>query len=540
VQLRGAKVYRGDGRVDEAVEWGEGPADDPSVSMYTSGRAFYVQFPRLEAGDVVELRYRVDDVTPRNEFNDYFGEITQLQSSDATQNAEYVVVTPKARSLYFDTDIAGLKPTITESGNQRSYRFFAETIPGLDPEPSMPPGPELLGFVHVSTYKTWDDLGRWYWGLVKDQFDLDEDTRKLAKKIAEGKKTEREKVEAVYDWVIRNTRYVALEFGIYGYKPHRCVQTVTRGWGDCKDKATVLVTLLNELGIPATMVVLRTQMKGGLRSKVASFAPFDHAIAYVPSMNLYLDGTAEHTGIDELPRMDLGAIGFRVNKGKPELIQIPRPEPDKNYVARDVHAKVAKSGETKLSLDYTTAGYTAAELRRQYHAESARRDRINHDIGGELPGFVIAPGAQGLTTSDLDDNRQPVKIHLEGTAPTYARREGGQFSMAVTNSFRLTPAYASLSQRRQDVWLLSPAELRDSFVVELPPGARVVSLPDTVNLDNPFGWVKMTVEKSGDRVSVTSRVGLRTDRVLPKDYPAFKRFCEDADRALSRRLVIEP
>jgi hypothetical protein len=394
--------------------------------------------------------------------------------------------------------------------------------------------------VHVSTYKSWDDLGRWYWGLVKDQFDLDEDTRKLAHKIAEGKKTEREKVEAVYDWVIRNTRYVALEFGIYGYKPHRCVQTVTRGWGDCKDKATVLTTLLNELGIKTTMVVVRTQMKGGLRSKIASFAPFDHAIAYVPSLDLYLDGTAEYTGIEELPRMDLGAVALQVNEGKPRLVTIPTPPPDKNFIEREVHARVQKSGESKLTLDYRTAGYTAAELRRQYHAESARRERINHDIGGELPGFVIAPGAQGLTTSDLDDARQPVKIHLEGSAPTFARREGTQLSMGVTNSFRLTPAYASLSQRKQDVWLLSPAELRDSFLVDLPPGAKVVSQPEATKLDGPFGWVTIAVEKQGDRVSVKTRVGFRVQRVTPAEYPAFKRFCEEADRALSARLVVEP
>jgi cellulose synthase operon protein C len=540
VELRGAKVYRGDGRIDEAIEWGEGPADDPSISMYTSGRAFYVQFPRLEAGDVVELRYRVDDVTPRNEFNDYFGEIVELQSSDPTANAEYVVATPKARTLYYDSTVPGLTQTVTEAGNQRIYRFFAEKVPELDPEPAMPPGPELLGAVHVSTYKSWDDLGRWYWGLVKDQFDLDEDTRKLAHKIVDGKKTEREKIAAVYDWVTKNTRYVALEFGIYGYKPHRCVQTITRGWGDCKDKATVLVTLLRELGIPATMVVVRTQLKGALRSKVASFAPFDHAIAYVPSEDLYLDGTAEYTGIDELPRLDLGALALQVNDGKAKLVNIPTPPPDKNFVEREVHAKVQKSGESKLTLDYRTAGYTAAELRRQYHAESARRERINHDIGGELPGFVIAPGAQGLTTSDLDDASEPVHIHLEGTAPSYARRESSQFSMAVTNSFRLTPAYASLSQREQDVWLLSPAELRDTFVVELPPGAKIVSQPETTELETPFGWVTINVEKLGDRVTVKTRVGTRVQRVAPADYPAFKRFCEDADRALSARLVVEP
>jgi transglutaminase-like putative cysteine protease/tetratricopeptide (TPR) repeat protein len=540
VQLRGAKVYRGDGRIDEAIEWGEGPADDPSISMYTSGRAFYVQFPRLEAGDVVELRYRVDDVTPRNEFNDYFGEIVQMQSTDPTANAEYVVVTPKARTLYYDNNVPGLTQSVTDSGNQRIYRFFAERVPELDPEPSMPPAPEVLGFVHVSTYKSWDDLGRWYWGLVKDQFDLDEDTRKLAHKIVEGKKTEREKIAAIYDWVTKNTRYVALEFGIYGYKPHRCVQTITRGWGDCKDKATVLTTLLREVGVPATMVVLRTELKGGLRSKIASFAPFDHAIAYVPSQDLYLDGTAEYTGIDELPRLDLGALGLQVNDGKSKLVNIPIPPADKNFIEREVHARIQKSGESKLSLDYRTAGYTAAELRRQYHAESARRERINHDIGGELPGFVIAPGTQGLTTSNLDDASEPVHIHLEGTAPSYARRESNQLSMAVTNSFRLTPAYASLSQRRQDVWVLAPAELRDTFVVELPPGAKIVSQPETTKLETPFGHVTISVEKQGDRVTVKSRIGTSVERVAPADYPAFKRFCEDADRALSARLVVEP
>jgi transglutaminase-like putative cysteine protease/Tfp pilus assembly protein PilF len=540
VELRGAKVYRADGRVDEAIESGEGPADDPSISMYTSGRAFYVQFPRLEAGDVVELRYRVDDVTPRNEFNDYFGEIVDLQSSDPTANAEYVVVTPKGRPLYYDSTVPGLTQTVTESGNQRIYRFFAEKVPELDAEPAMPPLPELLGAVHVSTYKSWEDLDRWYWGLVKDQFDLDEETRKLAHKIVDGKKTEREKIAAIYDWVTRNTRYVALEFGIYGYKPHRCVQTIARGWGDCKDKATALVTLLREVGVPATMVVLRTQLKGGLRSKVASFAPFDHAIAYVPSQDLYLDGTAEYTGIDELPRMDLGALGLQVNEGKGKLVTVPTPPPDKNFIEREIHAKIQKSGESKLTVDYRTAGYTAAELRRQYHAESARRERINHDIGGELPGFVIAPGAQGLVTSNLDDASEPVHIHLEGTAPSYARRENSLLSMAVTNSFRLTPAYASLSQRREDVWLLSPAELRDTFVVDLPPGARVVSQPEPTKLDGPFGWVTINVEKQGDHVTVKTRVGMRVQRVVPADYPAFKRFCEDADRALSARLVVEP
>ena len=539
VQLRGARVYRGDGRVDEAIESGEGPADDPSIATYTSARTFYIQFPRLEPGDVVELRYRVDDVTPKNDFGNYFGEITYLQGTDPVQNAEYVLITPKTRTFYIDQNVPQLVQTSEIVGNQKLYHFFAAQVPAVAPEPAMPPLQEVMGFVHVSTYKDWKDLGHWYWGLVKDQFDLDDETRKLAKKIAEGKTTDVDKVKAVYEWVTKNTRYVALEFGIYGYKPRRCVQTVARGWGDCKDKATVITTLLNELGIPTTMVVLRTQMKGDFRSSIASFAPFDHAIAYVPSMNLYLDGTAELTGINELPRMDIGALGLLVNRGNTEITRVPNVAPEKNFVRRDVKVQLSKSGEAKLEFDYSTGGFNAPQWRSQYQSEATRDERINNDLGREFPGFEILAGNQGIQTSDLTKVEEPVHIKVRGSAPSFARHEGNQLSMAVTESFRLTPNYASLSQRRHDVRLLAFSTLEDQYTIKLPPGSKVVSAPSNATQDGPFGSYAVTVQTDHDQVTVSSRILIKVDRVAPKDYPAWKSFCEAADRALSPRLVIE-
>ncbi len=540
VQLRGAKIYRANGKVDEAIEWGEGPADDPAISMYTSARVFYVQFPRLEAGDVVELRYRLDDVTPRNEFNDYFGDIVYLQNTEPTQNAEYVLITPKTRSLYFDSRVPDLKQSSSEVGNQRIHRFFAEKIAALQPEPAMPPLPETLGFVHVSTYKTWKDLGHWYWGLIKDQFDLDEETRRLARKITEGKKTEIDKVKAVYDWVTKNTRYVALEFGIYGFKPRRCVQTVSRGWGDCKDKATVLVTLLNELGIHSTIVILRTQMRGDFYSKLPSFAPFDHAIAYIPSLNLFLDGTAEHTGINELPQMDTGAIGLLVNEGNAEIARLPQSQPEKNFLQQEIVAKVEPNGQARINLSYATGGFSAAEWRDRYHAEATRRERINHDLGSTFPGFVLTPGTAGLETSNLDDADAPVTIKVDGVAPTFARREGKLLIMPVTDDFRLTPTFASLSQRRLPVAVGAFAELRHKYTVELPPGAKIVSAPTSTKVDGTFGYYSLEVETTPQRVKVQSKLGVKVSRVSVADYPAWKQFCEAADRALSTPLVIEP
>jgi hypothetical protein len=113
-------------------------------------------------------------------------------------------------------------------------------------------------------------------------------------------------------------------------------------------------------------------------------------------------------------------------------------------------------------------------------------------------------------------------------------------SMAVTNPFRLTSTYATLSQRKQDVWTLGFTELRDTFVIDLPPGARVISAPESKEGSSDFGSYSVMFEKQGDRVRVKSRVGIKVPRVKPAEYAAFKRFCEEADRALSPRLVIEP
>jgi len=540
VQLRGAKVYRADGKIDEAVESGEGSADDPSISMYTSARSFYVQFPRLEPGDVVELRYRVDDVTPRNEFGNYFGEVVALQGGEPVSNAEYVLITPKERTFYFDQNIPGLTQSNVIAGNQRIYRFAAKEIPALNPEPSMPPWPEVLGSVNVSTYKSWDDLGKWYWGLIKDQFDLDEETRKLAKKVTEGKTTELDKVKAIYKWVTENTRYVALEFGIYGYKPRRCVQTVARGWGDCKDKATVIATLLKEVGIPSTIVVTRTRMRGDLRSKMASFAPFDHAIAYVPSLNLYLDGTAEHTGIFELPKMDIGAVVLQVNEGKAKLTRIPDADPEKNFVHRELQVDLDAKGSAKLDIDYSTGGYNAASWRDAYGAEATRRERMTRDLGGDFPGVSINEGAQGLVTSDLSNNEEPVKIKVRAVAPGFARNEGDVLSMPVTSGFRLTPNFASLSQRRQPVELIAFTTIDDVYRVKLPPGAKVVSLPDERANTSQFGAYSLKVEQAHGEVIVHSKLQVKVSRIEPVDYQAWKRFCEEADSAFSLRLLVKP
>lgn len=537
VELRGARVFRADGRIDEAIETGTDSADDPSIAMYTSMRAYYVQFPRLDPGDVVELQYRVDDVSVRNDYDTYFGAVESFQGDEPVEHAEYVLIAPKSRKLVIEAKgIPGLGRSTKTTGDRAIYRFWADGLPAIAPEPAMPPWSEVTGHIHVSTYPNYKEVGKWYWGLVKDQFNLDDETRQLAQSIAKGLKTDREKVAAVYNWVIKNTRYVALEFGIYGHKPRRCVQTVARGWGDCKDKATVIVSLLEELGIDATIVILRTQMRGNFDSKVASLAPFDHAIAYVPSLDLYLDGTAEYTGIGELPAMDQEALGILVNRGNAEVVKLPLLSQDTRRETT-TFARLRPDGSGEVELEAVAHGATAPEWRRRYAAVDRQRERLSQDISNIVMGFQLNPGG-GAVTVDVEDFDKPVRVAVKGKTETLARVDGERLSVHMTIRRRLTEQYASLAERRLPVRLPVFGTEAADYELELPQGMTVVSGPEDVEFKSAFGEYKIKRSQLGRKVRVTSSLTLFTTRIPPEQYRAWRSFCEAADAAMAVRVVV--
>jgi len=402
----------------------------------------------------------------------------------------------------------------------------------------MPSYGELSGFIHLSTFDSWDSLGRWYWGFIKDQFDVDEETRRLAIRIAGQAKTEAEKVQAVYDWVVQNTRYVALEFGVYGYKPHRAVQTLTRGWGDCKDKATAIIALLKNLGIEARFVAVRTQLRGDLESSVASLAPFDHAIAFVPSLNWYLDGTAEGSGSRELPVMDRGAMALHIWDGKAQIVRIPFGDPKNDQVRRDISVQLDAEGAAVLDVHALVQGNVAPEWRHRYEADATRSERVVADLGREFPGFSLLPGASAVSAQGLDDIEHDVVVDVRGRAPSFARRENELLSLAVTPEVRLTPLYASLSERVHDVRLLSVPARQDTFSVRLPAGYRVFAAPHDTSIDSKFGNFWIRTEVAAGKISVKTYVAFTIQRIKPGEYPAFRKFCAEVDRALEPRLQI--
>lgn len=541
-ELRAARVYHRDGSVDESTGLEEYTVSGGASRMYYDTREMVVSFPRLQIGDVVEVRWRVDDVAQRNAFADYFGDLEIFQSDTPRSSVRYVLRAPTGRTFYFRPPaLRGLERSERdEPNNTHVFEFAARDIPPVAPEENAPGVTERAAYLHVSTYRTWEEVGRWYWGLIAEQLRADDRVREIVQRVTRGLTAPRDKVRAIYNWVIQNTRYVALEFGIHGFKPYRVADVCQRRFGDCKDKASTIVTMLREVGIDASIVLVRTRRNGEIDTSPASLAVFDHAIAYVPPMpgipdGIFLDGTAQNSAMDELPSMDQGAMALVVSqRGEGRLVHLPFVQSANNRVELRTEVDINASGGARLRASHELRGPDAGSLRAAMEAEATRTERIERWLAGAYPGSRVS----NVRTGNLGDVDAPARLDYEAEIPSIGTTQGNVLRIAPTPNPELTSEYAERSSRTSDVMLPGPLSVHDRRTIRFPAGSTVSEVPAAASVRTAWVSLEYTVQHSGTTLNVERTLTYHVDRVPVGEYQAFRDACARIDEALARRVTV--
>src|SRR3569832_625483 len=122
----------------------------------------------------------------------------------------------------------------------------------------------MAPYVHVSTIRDLNELGRWYSAMLKPQLTLSPELQQKAAQIAETYRDSLDRVRAVYRFVLTSTHYVALEFGIYSYKPYPVSDVYARRFNNNKDKTNKMNTKQRAVDVPADFVLVRTHPLGSM------------------------------------------------------------------------------------------------------------------------------------------------------------------------------------------------------------------------------------------------------------------------------------
>jgi tetratricopeptide (TPR) repeat protein len=538
VEVERARVRRADGSIVELGDERLVGLASAGYRMYYDQRQLQVVFPGLRTGDTLEVAFARRDIAANNMFDQYFGDIVALSGTEPYAFVEYVLEAPTDKPMHFNVEVAAKK---SKDGKTTTYRHALRDVPGIKPEQGMPGWIEVAKYLHVSTYETWDDVGKWYWGLVEPQLVVDDAIRDAVKKVLAtlpGTATERDKVAAIYEHVVRNTRYVGLEFGIHGYKPYRTTDVYSRRFGDCKDKASLLKVMLAEAGIASRLVLVRTRDQGVAPGKPASLALFNHAITYVPSLDLFLDGTAEWAGADELPTGDQGATVLVVDDGKgATLREIPVSRASANLRASTQEVTLDGKGDAEITQRLDVRGAAAAGVRYEFQAAGERVERIQKAFGGMYPGAQVTR----VDAKGLDDIGVAPRIDVELTVKQWAQAQGDgrQRFMVLGRSSRLAPSLAPQDERKYDLVLEVPSTETHAIRYRLGRGRKFAQMPSSRELETPFGRFVLDVKPTDDGATIEASIELRRQRVPKADYPAFREFLRQIDAGLEQTFTIE-
>ncbi|UJR86262.1 DUF3857 domain-containing protein [Sandaracinus amylolyticus] len=534
VTIRAARVYRGGQRL-EAMQTFEQQLGEPWYRIWYDTRALVVVFPDLEPGDVVELRWRIDDVAERNQFDDYYGDLTYFAGPVPNARIEYVLMTPASRQFHFNEPrLPGLQHEQRVEEGRRIDRFVATDVPAIQSEDNMPGMTEVAPYLHVSTYRTWEDVGRWYWGLIRDQLYADENLRRVVADLVRDAPDTRTKVQRIYGWVIQNTRYVGLEFGIHGFLPYRVPQIVQRGFGDCKDKASLIYTMLREAGIDARIVLVRTRNNGAITDLPASLSVFDHAIAYVPELDLFLDGTAEYSGTNEFPQMDQGVTVLIVGPDGAELRRTPVLPAEQNERSRQIAIDLQNDGTGRIEVTEQVRGSEAPGYRVTYQAEGTRRERFERALRGLFPGIEL----RTQEFAGLTNYEEPIRIRYTADVPRLAVADADGLRVQATVLDDLTRSLARSATRRHPLDLRGTTRYVEERRIRVPQGMRVLHVPEGGEVSSEYGRLSLRFEQSEREIVARTEMALTRDRIAPEEYEAFRRWVEQADLILRQRIAI--
>jgi Tfp pilus assembly protein PilF/transglutaminase-like putative cysteine protease len=529
-----ARVYKHDGRVLEGVEAGEGGVADTSIAMYYDVRSREVRYPGLERGDVIELDYRVTPTINANPYGDYFASLVVFRASIPQALKRYVLIAPAGRKLNIVEERLDSPAAKSLDGTDQVYEWQLRDAQALANEPRGPSLTESAPYVHISTFGSWDEIGRWYADLIRPQFSLDTSLRGIAARLIAGKHSEIEKINAIHQFVLRNTHYVAMEFGIYSYKPYPVTQTYARRFGDCKDKASLMIALLHEAGVDADIALVRTRRLGDINQNATSVALFNHAIVFVPKWNLWLDGTAEYAGSRELPLEDQGAMALVVGlNGTSSLRRIPVTHPEDNYTRRSVKAQLLPDATLQFTGTAYTRGEDAPGLRRDYETAERQRDSFRSSLAEVFPSVHL----EDVSVDGATDLERDVSVQFRGTLDTFAGRSVVPLATSwMPRSYVQT--LAPLASRAGELVLPAPWTTEEELHFQLPAGATIEFVPTDTNLDTQFGSAHIRYRLRGRELVINTSVQFRQLRIAPAEYAAFRNFCSQVERAFRDEVKV--
>jgi transglutaminase-like putative cysteine protease len=513
---------------------------DPN-DLYNDTHMYVLSIPASVPGNVVAYEY-VQEGRPNIDEDDWW-----FQQTVPVLDARYLLSIPSGwkYTVYWANH-----PSIDPASPAQDVHFWElHNIPAIAVEDDMPPWRAVAGSMavkydspenvaQVEQAGSWHDLGLWYAALAADSRTPTPAIRQEVEALTANRPRLLDKIRAIAAYVQQNVRYVAIEIGIGGYQPHPAGQIFAKQYGDCKDKTTLLSSMLSVIGVKSYYAVAQSE-RGIVRRGFPSLESFDHMILAIqlppgttdpnlfatvndPKLGklLFFDATDEYAPFGYLPDMLQDNSVLLVAPGGGELVHLPLLPPNANRLMRDGTFKLQPDGNLTGSVKEVRLGEQAEVTRAQYlDAVPAERAKImNRFLGVFLDNFDL----ESATLGNLRQFGGDLAVNYSFVARGYARTAGNLLLLRPAVLGRKEPYVSSGKKRQYPLEFPTTAFENDDFRFTLPPGYVVDELPAPVNVDCGAIAYHSSITVNGGQIEYKRTYTIRKVLVPVAELPALR------------------
>jgi tetratricopeptide (TPR) repeat protein/transglutaminase-like putative cysteine protease len=537
LEITYVRVIKPDGTVVTAPESGVQDVTYPNALMYSDYHEKHISVPSLRPGDVLEyqfVRNIVDPMTPGQFYISY-----DFRDRGIVLDEQLEINVPKSRQIKLKNE-PGADPKVTDEGDRRVYRWKRSHLEDEDDDNPKPKkrarrrrDEDELPSVQLTTFESWQQMGDWYASLEKERRQPNDAIRAKAAELVQGKTTDIEKVKALYDYVSRDFRYVSLSFGLGRYQPHAASEVLANGYGDCKDKNTLLAALLAAQGFESTSVLIGSQHK--LDPDIPSPLQFDHVITRVPvgGQDIWLDSTNGVAPFRVLlyPLRDKQALAMPPG-GTPELVRTPAALPFDSYDRSRLEGSLNETG--KLTAHFSATARGDAELGMRFGLRQIPNNKWKNVFDMMMANSPMKGGEiTNLKIGDPTDTDEPLKVDFDLSVSNYFDWSAPDPKLPLPVVGIGVPAPAEDDSKNPKPIKLGAPTLASSETKLAVPSKYSVHLPIGVDIKRDYAEYHSSYKFDGGQL-VASRTLQVILTEIPydrrEDYLSFRRTVE-ADQA---------
>jgi hypothetical protein len=421
---------------------------------------------------------------------------------------------------------AEIKPT---PGGNNHWEWVMNDVKGIRKEEEMPPIEGVAGQMIVSFFPPggasrngftgWLEMGNWYSNLTNGRRDASPEITQQVAALTASARTPLDKMKALAQFVQNDIRYVAIELGIGGWQPHAASEVFVHRYGDCKDKATLLSSMLSQVGIESFYVVINSE-RGYVTPEVpANVGGFNHVVlaiklpANVSDLSLvatiqhprlgtllYFDPTNELTPFGEIGGYLQANYGLLVTSEGGELVELPRQPSAMNSIQRSGKLTLDPLGTLKGEVSETRVGDRAWAERWRLRSVTKSADQIK-PIEDLLASSLSLFNITQASVTNLNRTDQPFGFHYAFEARGYAKNAGGLLLVRPrVLGVKTSGLLETKEPRTFPIEFEGSSRDTDTFEIAIPAGYVVDDIPPSVDADYSFASYHAKTEVNGNLI----------------------------------------